>query len=308
MKSIVLSVVVISALISAGVGGILADFSDYEVSEDNSFSTGALDLVLSDYAGNEYDGDDVPAFVTLGDAWPCCTKDYYIDIHNYGQGDQFVPYLYLHFKNFSCFWVVPKNIYKWIDCENGACVEVAAPEPPAGGWVEGVKGTGLPKPVNEPEYAAECGGVVGEDADGNSVEVPGVGCCYGEDCQLDEHVDLAIFIAGPYDHDTYPKAEDVPSTEWSPVNLSDYDLNDDGKIKLSEIMCVELELGQLPNCEKFWIDLRFHLQDVPEEYFDMYYFPDDSKFDHWPTNALQKDGLEFDMAFELLQNKYVPPD
>jgi len=304
MKNILLSVVVVATLVAAGVGGTLADFSDIEISPDNQFSTGALDLVLSDYNGQEYQGDKVPAFVSLGNAWPCCTKDYFIDVHNYGQGDQFIPWLYLHFKNFNCFWVVPKLVYAWMDVDaNGDPIEV---DPPPGIWTPGTVGTGLPKPVNEPEYVAECGGVVGEDENGDPIEVPGVGFCYGDDCQLDEHVDLVIFIAGPYDHGTYPVAADVPAIQWVAVDLSAYDDDGDGVIRLGEIVCEELELGQLPNCQKFWIDLRLHLRDVPEAYFDMDYCADDGKWDHWPTNALQKDGMEFDMSFELLQNRWVP--
>ena len=302
MRNILLSVVVVATLVAAGVGGTLADFSDIEISEGNSFSTGALDLVVSDYAGNEYQGDTVPAFVALSNAWPCCTKDYYIDIHNYGQGDQFIPWLYLHFKNFGCTFVEPKLIYEWIRCEDTDndgdldCVICTQAEIDAG----------LCKPVNEPEFVAECGGVVGEDENGDPIVVPGVGCCYGENCQLDEHVDLVIFMAGPYDHGDVPTSDDVPDLDWAPVDLSAYDDNDDDVIKLSEIVCEELELGQLENCQMLWLDLRIHLQDVPEAYFGMDYCDDDGKWDHWPTNALQKDALEFDMAFELLQNRWVP--
>ena len=302
MKNIILSVVVVATLIAAGVGSTLADFSDIEISEDNTFSTGALDLVLSDHQGQEYQGDDVPAFVQLGNAWPCCTKDYYIDVHNYGQGDQFIPWVYLHFKNFSCSYVEPKLIYEWIRCEDVDgdgdldCVICTQDEIDAG----------LCKPVNEPEFVAECGGVVGEDETGAPIVVPGVGCCYGENCQLDEHVDVLLLIAGPYTHDEYPNSGSVPGKDWVALDMTDYDENGDGVLKMSELLCKEIELGQLANCKKFWIDLRFHLQDVPEAYFGMDYCADDGKWDHWPTNALQKDAIEFDMAFELLQDKWVP--
>jgi predicted ribosomally synthesized peptide with SipW-like signal peptide len=312
MKNIFLSVVVVATLVTAGVGGTLADFSDIEISEDNYFKTGSLDLVVSDYMGVEY--DDPPTTFSIKDAWPCCDKSEFIDLHNYGQGFQKDPYAYLHIKNIECGWVVPKRVYAWINCVGGECVKVDEPTPPSGGWVEGVQGTGLPKPVTEPEYVAECGGVAGEDIDGNPVVVPGIGCCYGENCQLARHIDVHIEVAGPYDHDVYPKAEDVPDDAWVAVDLLPYDTDDPantGIIKLHELECIEIPLGKIPNCKKIWVHIWVHLQDFDEEdafaaglipttYFDETY--PEAKWDHWPTNAYQKDSVHFDMAFELLQN------
>jgi hypothetical protein len=40
---------------------------------------------------------------------------------------------------------------------------------------------------------------------------------------------------------------------------------------------------------------------IPTTYFDEDY--PEAKWDHWPTNAMQKDGVMFDIAFELLQNQ-----
>ena len=198
MKNILLSVVVVATLVAAGVGGTLADFSDIEVSEDNSFATGALDLVVSNNLGTEYP-DDVPTFFMIQDAYPCCDKSVFLDLHNYGQGWQVDPYCYIHIKNVECGWIMPKQPYAWLECDgNGDCVEVSAPDPLP---TEGSKGTGYPKPVTEPEYVAECGGVAGEDADGNPVVVPGIGCCYGENREVSRHVDIHIEIAGPYEHD-----------------------------------------------------------------------------------------------------------
>ena len=318
-RNIFLAVVAITALAIAGMGGLFADFSDIEISEDNTFSTGSMDLVVSDYAGNEYNGGIIPWFFQQSDAWPGCSKDRCIDLHNYGEGTQTQPWIYLHFKNMECYWVVPKLVYKWIDCSGAACKIVAEPPKPGGGnWTQGDVGRGLPKPVTEPEYMAECGGVVGENRTGGKVIVPGVGCCYGDSCQLAEHIDVKIEVAGPYAHDLYQACSDVPAGDWKVLNMTAYDTDGNGIVKLNELECVQLLLGQLPNCNMMWLDVTLRLQDVDED--DLItagllldpgtgygWFDDtnahEAKWDHWPTNALMKDGIEFDMSFELLQNK-----
>ena len=307
MRNIILSIVVLSTLVVAGVGGTLADFSDIEISEDNYFSTGALDLVVSNNLGTEYP-DDAPTFYMVSDALPCCDKSVFLDLHNYGQGFQSDPYLYLHIKNLECGWVMPKKPYAWLD-DN--CNKVDAPDPLPS---EGDFGTGYPRPVTEPEYRSECGGVVGELEDGTAVEVEGMGE-FGEQCELSRHVGVIfIEIAGPYPHDSAPATSaDVPSADWRTVDLSDYDDDPvDDVIKINELVCEEIPLGQLRACNKVWLHISLHLQDYDEEdafadgvINDTYFaetYPE-FKWDHWPSNAYQKDYMMFDMAFELLQHE-----
>jgi predicted ribosomally synthesized peptide with SipW-like signal peptide len=313
MKNIFLSVVIVATLVAAGVGGTLADFSDIEISEDNKFATGALDLVLSDYMGQEYQNatGTVPAMFHVVDAIPCCSKDIKIDLHNEGQGFQFNPHVYLHIKNLDCGWVVPKQVWAWVD-ETGATVPAPDPEPPAG-TQQGDR-PDFPKPLNEPEYVGELGGLAGEDVNGNPVYVPGVGLCYGEDCQLARHVEIEIRVAGPYPCTTMLTAAEVPDVDWVTLDLSRYDTDDPlsiGIIKLSELECEEIGLGSLPYSTKIWVNLVTHLQDIDEDLiFDPGFFDEtiyeEAKWDHWPTNALQKDYVEFDMAFELFQNPLPP--
>jgi predicted ribosomally synthesized peptide with SipW-like signal peptide len=288
VKNIFLSVVVIGTLVAAGVGGTLADFSDIEVSEDNYFKTGSLDLTVSDYAMNEYNGDAVPAFIQYEGAWPCSDKSYFVDLENWGQGVQFVPWAYIHFKNVECCWVYPKLLYMWV---NEAGEEVAAPARPGGGdWIEGDQGTGFPKPVTEPEYVAEYGGLAGELDDGTLVVVDGIGS-FGEGCELAEHISVLIQVAGPWPHEDKPPASlDLP---WTTVFSG----------KLDDIACKQIELGQIPNCNGIWVHIVFHLQEPSEGDFGLDYFPPGSKWEDWVTNAMQKDGVHFDMAFELLQSR-----
>ena len=272
-KAILMSVLMIG-IVATAVGATLADFSDIEISKDNFFSTGELNLRVSNYAGTEYDGDDVPALIQYSNAWPCCTKDYYIDLHNAGEGDQFTPWAYVHFMNYVCTDVDSK--------------------------------LGDPKP--EPEVAAESGGIIGIKADGTLVNCAPTGECMGVDwgtlnCELAEHVDLQIFWSAMQ----VQTAAEV--TDWAILDLiaMGYDKNNDGKVKLDEIKCEQIELGQIPNCNKLWLDFKFHLQDVDEDDVGRHFFdeniPAEAKWDHWPTNALMKDKLQFDMAFELLQTK-----
>ena len=306
MKNILLSVVVVAALVAAGVGGTLADFSDIEISEDNYFSTGALDLVVSNNLGVEYP-DDAPKFYMITDALPCCDKSVFLDLHNYGQGFQADPYAYLHIKNLDCGWVMPKKPYAWLDADDKK-VDPPDPLPSTGDF-----GTGYPRPVTEPEFVAECGGVAGELANGTAVTVVGMGE-YGETCEVSKHVGvIKIEVAGPYTHDEIPTSADVPAADWKLVDLTDYDDDpEDGVIKINELVCEEILLAQIPACKKIWVHMSLHLQDYDEEdaytdgVIDTTYFAEtypEAKWDHWPTNAYQKDYMEWDMAFELLQTK-----
>ena len=254
---------------------------------------------MSNYLGTEYP-DDVPSFFMIQDAYPSCDKSVFLDLHNYGQGWQVDPYCYIHIKNVECGWIMPKKPYAWLD-ETGAKVDAPDPLP-----TEGTKGTGYPKPVTDPEYVAEMGGVAGEDVNGDPVVVPGIGLSYGEGCEVSRHVDIHIEVAGPYDHGAVPTSALVPDADWVTLDLSDYDVDPaDGIIKINELECMEILLMQIPNCKMIWVHIWVHLQDIDEDDLGLHYFdetiPAEAKWDHWPTNAYQKDYVEFDMAFELLQ-------
>jgi hypothetical protein len=143
----------------------------------------------------------------------------------------------------------------------------------------------VPEDNPEPENVAQWGGKHGQK------QVPGL----GEACDMEKHMELV-------------------NINWNgtPVDISQYDLNGDGKVKMDEIECNQILIAQLPACgEVFEVNFEFMLQDVPEEYYDLDIFdesdPHEIKWNWWPTNRYQGDKLTFDILFELLQTDYTPP-
>jgi len=130
----------------------------------------------------------------------------------------------------------------------------------------------------EPEIVAEQGGKIGQKI------VDGL----GERCDMQKHISVELNYDG------------------NPVDLSQYDANGDGEIKLNELECFQIYLGQLEQCgAEHPINFVFKLQDVPESYYGLDYFdetdPHEVKWDHWPTNCYMGDTVTFDMLVELLQ-------
>ncbi|MCK4527877.1 hypothetical protein KAW18_10940 [candidate division WOR-3 bacterium] len=152
-KAILMSVLMIG-IVATAVGGVtLADFLDTEFSANNKFSTGHMDLKISDWSGWEYDDPDVPALISASGAWPCCSKDAIFDLHNFGAGQPEGGYAYMHIKDVVCFPVEDKegSLEK---CEAERVAE-------SGGWID-------------------------------NVLVAGIGDNYGEDCHLADHVEVVI--------------------------------------------------------------------------------------------------------------------
>ncbi len=297
MRKLLLSIMAI-AVVTSLMGASLADFSDIESSTDNYFSTGSMDLKVVGPTGYIYEDPDIPVIFEVNDTWPCTSHDRRLGVINEGQGDQFTPYVYLHLKNIVC-----ENIIKV-----------------------------------EPEIAAEQGiHPVGEDKDGNYIyaasdrfnpagpgNLPALGE-FGENCRLSEHVDIEIWVS----HQSNPSDPIpglVPQASWDWVDLSQYDTDNNGIIKVNEIFCKQIELGQVENADdpttigyyedRLFIKVALHLQDVDEDELIMkgqlidpgtgYGWFDDTnpherKWDHWPTNGLMKDKMYFDLSLELLQ-------
>ena len=93
MRNIFLSVVVISALVVAGIGGTLADFSDSEEEMGDILQAGSMDLKV-----NGTDDPNVLPFAIRG-MIPCKYYDVTKTVANDGTID---GHLYIHIKNVMC--------------------------------------------------------------------------------------------------------------------------------------------------------------------------------------------------------------
>jgi len=303
IRRISILVLTIALMLVAGlmeVGVIGTAFSDTGISTGNTITAG-MNLKVSDGQGNKYDNPKVPVLVAIDNGWPECQKVACFEVHNNGGDGQPPPVAYLHINNINCSTAEPKVPYAYINCtEGGECIDC---EPPYTGC----------KPMTEPEYVAECGGIAGEDVNGNLVTVPGLGCCWGETCELAQAINVSISKAGPYTADEDPpNCSEVPTGNWSVLDLSAYDQNGDGKVTLNELECEQIELGELPGCNSYWIEMTLELQDVSEDdliaqgvladpgtgygWFNQS-IPAEMKWNDWPTNALMYDMMEFDISF-----------
>lgn len=71
---------------------------------------------------------------------------------------------------------------------------------------------------------------------------------------------------------------------------------------------------KLPGQETAWamgefrrLLIRLHIPDIDEDDLGLHYFDDDSKWDHWPTNAYMGDKCVFDIEFLLAWAGQEPP-
>ena len=276
MKNIFLSVMVVATLLAAGIGGTFAHFSDTEEVFDNYLQTDELDLKVSTIAKvsgvwvstGEYDQPDIPPLVTKDDYMePCLDYSFHFDLHNVSEFIKGKAYMHL---------------------KNPRCVDID---------------TKYGEPKSEPEIVAEQGGWVGQ------VWVPGIGEI---DCFLSRHIEVVRIEIEQMDG-TLIKSVDIDQYDTDPV---------DGVVKMNELICHNVELCDIPACNSVVVIIDFHLQDIDEDAMiaqgflappavpapgDGGYFdgtdPDVIKkcWDHWPSNALQKDRILFDILFSLAQ-------
>jgi hypothetical protein len=259
-----LTVVAVTALAIAGLGGVFADYQDIETSHDNYFETGSLDLVVT-YADQEWEDPWVPVLVNAENIMPeCFDKSFHFDLHNVGNYTQGGGWAYLHIKNIECV-------------DNGK---------------------------TEPELAAETGATpIGEDEYGEPVYAdPPLGE-YGENCTLSEWIHFALRVGpgenGPWtsvnlsaldkNEDTIISLKEVECTE---IFLGDISTYLSGKGNLPP--CIPLYVV---------IDLMFKDIPEEALGYDLFdeNIPSEAKWNDWPTNALQNDQASFDIALELFQ-------
>jgi predicted ribosomally synthesized peptide with SipW-like signal peptide len=138
----------------------------------------------------------------------------------------------------------------------------------------------------EPEDVAEDGGWLANE------EIDGIGEL-GAGCNLTDYVDIVIY----FDRNRSGGPEEIygDSTYVDPLYISD-------------IECKWIYLDILDVCEgPVYGKISLHFSNIPEDEFGEDYFADDTPFDHWPTNALMNDGMEFIIEWALTEDP-LPAD
>ena len=285
MKNIILSVVVVSTLVVAGVGGTFAGFVDTEVSEGNFYQAGMLDLLVNGK------NDPVGAKLQFSHGVPEISQDFWIDLYSWSecQGAN----VYMHFKHVDSIEFGTKLhlgtewVYDGVSSVGPPIPDGYRPAIPPEPFGPGVWST-------EPEKISEVGdGMVGQ------IYIPAMDPrCLGEDYAsgISEHLDVHVEVCD----------------DGLDGILDDADDNGDGTIdaveraahqwvaipslsgKLKDIECQKNLLGFLASQQYAWIHVDVSLQQLDDPTW-----PGDPQFRWWRTNALQGDKATWDMLFEL---------
>jgi predicted ribosomally synthesized peptide with SipW-like signal peptide len=284
MKSIFLSIVVISALVIAALGGTFATWSDSEVSYGNTIKTGSVDLLVNDKDDLPY-GTGVPAKVTLADMTPChFYGPFEVKLWDAGQHEGTTK-AYIHVKELVCDNVTPKEGSGYAD------IYVSPNHSQYDRIYKDIK--------PEPELVAEYGGKV------DCTEVYGIKSPVGDDCSMGSHITMNI---------TTGNASATDGLLYT---------NDLGKYVCNELYLFELT-PCTPDYIYLWFKLvQESEEDVGYDYIPDPWFvtPDINnnnfpltdpnyaakyqhwlKFNDWPSWAMMKDMATFDMEFDV----YLP--
>jgi hypothetical protein len=291
MKNVLLSVLTVTTLIAAGVGGTFASFVDTEISEDNFYQAGISDLLVNGK------NDPLGPKIQYVHGAPCKSVDFWIDIFNWGecQGGS----VYLHFKDvlseeagtkthvdpatgLSAEWVYDAVSVYGMGIPDG--YRIAVPPEPQGPGVWS----------SEPEKIAEVG-------DGYVAQIyipPGDPCCMGEDYAsgISDHLDVVVEVCDDGMDGVLDDADDDGDGTISPAQRAAHTWVQIPSLcgKLSDIACNKDLLGFLATQQYGWIHVDLHLQQI-----ECVGWPD-FQTRHWPTDALQGDRASWNMMFELI--------
>jgi hypothetical protein len=286
MKNIVLSVVVVTTLVVAGVGGTFAGFVDTEISQDNFYQAGVSDLLVNGK------NDPIGPKLQYVHGAPCKSVDFYVDLYNWGEcqgGD-----LFMHYKHVESIEFGTKNhmgvdyVYDGVSSLGGDIPDgyrVAVPPDPEGPGVWS----------SEPEKISEVGdGWVGQ------VYIPaGDPRLMGEDYAsgISEHLSVVTQVC---DDGLDGILDDADDNDDGQIDATEYAAHEWVNIislsgKLKDIECNKNPLGFLETQHRTWVHITCHLQQIDD--------PDwtgDPQLRYWRTNALQGDKASWDMLFELV--------
>jgi len=311
MKSIVLSVIVIATLVSAGIGSTFAGFVDTEVSEGNFVQAGISDLLVNGK------NDPVGYKLRFDHATPGKSTDFFIDLYNWGKcqgGD-----VYMHYKDVVSTEAGRKTHMGIEYVYDGVAPSPGGDVPDGYRAATGVEPQGAGVWSSEPEKISEVGGgyiaqyfisptdpnLLGEDyASGISAHLDVVTevCDDGLDGILDNADD---------DGNGQISATERAAHQWKIIS----DLT--GKLK--DLNCNKTLLGFLVTQTYGWIHVDVTVEQMlASEWIDAAgnIWPqgtavgvdydgdgnidaDDFQYAWWPTNALQGDKAEWNMLFEL---------
>ena len=287
MKNIVLSVVVVTTLVVAGVGGTFAGFVDTEMSQGNFYQAGVSDLLVNGM------NDPVGPTLTYTHGAPCKSVDFYVNIYNWGEcqgGDAF-----LHFKHVESIEFGTKEHMGVHYVYDGVSML------PVPGVPMGYRPAVPPEPAgpdvwsSEPEKISEVGdGWVGQ------IYIPaGDPRCMGEDYAsgISEHLGVLVEVCDDGLDGILDDADDNGDGQIDPAEYIAHEWVNIPSLsgKLKDIECFKNPLGFLPTQQMSWVHITCHLQQIDD--------PDwtgDAQLRYWRTNALQGDKATWDMLFELV--------
>jgi hypothetical protein len=313
MKNILMSVVVITTLVGAGIGGTFAGFVDTEVSEGNFVQAGISDLLVNGK------NDPIGPKLRFVHAAPCKSVDFWVDVYNWGEcqgGD-----LYLHFKDVDSKEEGTK-LHMGVEYVYDGVTPATAGIPKGYRAATGIEPAGADVWSSEPEKISEVGdGYIAQYyiTDNNSNLL-------GEDYAsgISAHLDIGVEVC---DDGADGILDDADDNGDGDVDKTEYAAHDWTTIaglagKLEDIECTKVWLGFLPTQQYAWIHIDVHLQQIyAEEWYDAQgrrwdqagstavgvdydgdgdIDSDDFQKAGWPTNALQGDSATWSMLFELI--------
>jgi hypothetical protein len=312
MKNIFLSVVVVTTLVAAGVGGTFAGFVDTEISEGNFVQAGVSDLLVNGK------NDPIGAKMQYVHAAPEKSTDIFIDIYNWGhcQGGD----VYLHFKDVD-------STEDGVKPHMGIDYVYDGVTPGTPGIPDGYREAVADEPVGPGVYSSEPE-KISEAGDGYIAQYyidPADPNVLGEDYAsgVSEHLDVFVEVC---DDGLDGILDDADDNGDGQISATEYAAHEWVAIpslsgKLVDIECNKNHLGFLATQQYGWIHLFVVIQQIyAEEWVDPVtgeLWPDgtaagvdydmDGDIDAddfqkagWPTNALQGDKAEWAMLFELI--------
>ena len=267
MRNVFLSIVIICALVIAGLGGTLATWADSETSLANTITTGSVDLKVNGEDDAPW-GDGVPTKVNIDCMVPCkLYGPFEVELWNAGICE-FPSEAYLHLKNICCTNAPPK-----VD-EAGDTTGYRCPE------------TGDLKP--EPELVAEFGGKV------DCRMVDGIGEAVGDTCSMGSHVRMWVTA----DPDLVPDKDAlIPDDRF----LIDGKL---GTLLCEELYLFDLKPCEPRTIYLYFHLQQESEEDYDFNYFPNpgevgYDEGEYLKFNDWPSWSMMRDKVTFDLEFDL---------